>query len=163
MQVDREGLRGAKNKRTREIEAAMIAVAVKFAETVPDGFEGDGVAFLQTVYKTPPLQLQVRSDTAAKAARFERLMLSASNLRVIRGIRALGAAGRAGAEASATDLAGRPLEEPGARRQAAGEPTTRGRCDTWSRPLCRRGHRAGRAQLRRPRTPNKCVTVYGVA
>jgi hypothetical protein len=63
----------------------MQAVAVKFAEAVPDAFEGDGVAFLQTVYKNPALPLSVRLDAAAKAARFERPMLSATNMRVIRG------------------------------------------------------------------------------
>lgn len=64
--------RGAKNKRTREVEAAMEAVAVKFAEAVPDAFNGDGVAFLQTVYKNPALPLPMRLDAAAKAARFAR-------------------------------------------------------------------------------------------
>ena len=74
---------GARNKRTRDVEAAMKEVAVQFAEAVPDAFQGDGVAFLQTVYKNPALPLAVRLDAAAKAARFERPMLSASNVRVI--------------------------------------------------------------------------------
>jgi hypothetical protein len=75
---------GAKNKLTREVEAAMKAVAEEFAEAVPDAFTGDGVAFLQTVYKDPKLPLAVRMDAAAKAARFERPMLASSNVRVIR-------------------------------------------------------------------------------
>ena len=70
--------------RTREVEAAMKAVADGFAEAVPDAFAGDGVAFLQTVYKDPKLPLSIRMDAAAKAARFERPMLASSNVRVIR-------------------------------------------------------------------------------
>ena len=75
--------RGAKNMRTREVEAAMKVVADEFAEAVPDAFAGDGVAFLQTVYKDPKLPLSTRLDAAAKAARFERPMLTSSNMRVI--------------------------------------------------------------------------------
>ena len=70
--------------RTREVEAAMKAVADEFAEAVPDAFAGDGVAFLQTVYKDPKLPLSIRMDAAAKAARFERPMLASTNVRVIR-------------------------------------------------------------------------------
>jgi hypothetical protein len=62
----------------------MQAVAERLKETVPHAFEGDGVAFLQTVYRNPTLPLSVRLDAAAKAARFERPMLSATNMRVIR-------------------------------------------------------------------------------
>ena len=58
------------NIRTREVEAAMKAVAEE--------------AFLQTVYKDPKLPLSIRMDAAAKAARFERPMLASSNVRVIR-------------------------------------------------------------------------------
>lgn len=72
--------------RTRDVEAAMKVVADEFAEAVPDAFAGDGVAFLQTVYKDPKLPLSTRLDAAAKAARFERPMLSATNMRVIRSI-----------------------------------------------------------------------------
>ena len=64
----------------------MKTVAEEFAEAVPDAFTGDGVAFLQTVYKDPKLPLAVRMDAAAKAARFERPMLASSNVRVIRSI-----------------------------------------------------------------------------
>ena len=78
--------RGAKNKRTRQVEAAMKAAAANFAEVVPDAFAGDGVAFLQVVYKDPSMPLAVRLDAAAKAARFERPMLATSNVRVIRRI-----------------------------------------------------------------------------
>ena len=80
---------GGKNQRTREVEAAMKVVAAQFVEAVPDVFQGDGVAFLQTVYKNPALPLIVRLDAAAKAARFERPMLSASNVRVIRDVKDL--------------------------------------------------------------------------
>jgi hypothetical protein len=61
-------------------------VAERLKETVPHAFEGDGVAFLQTVYKNPTLPLSIRLDAAAKAARFDRLMLSATNMRVIRSL-----------------------------------------------------------------------------
>ena len=77
---------GAKNKRTREVEAVMKAVAEEFAEMVPDAFAGDGVALLQTIYKDPKLPLGIRMDAAAKAARFERPMLTSSNVRVIRSV-----------------------------------------------------------------------------
>jgi hypothetical protein len=62
----------------------MQAVAERLKETVPHAFEGDGVAFLQTVYKDPSYPLSTRLDAAAKAARFERPVLSATNMRVIR-------------------------------------------------------------------------------
>src|SRR4051794_3102516 len=101
--------RGAKNKRTREVEAAMETVAAKFAEAVPDAFEGDSVAFLQTVYKNPTLPFPVRLDAAAKAARFERPILSATNMRMIRSLHDLSdeelASVRAEAEKEAADLA----------------------------------------------------------
>ena len=64
----------------------MKAVAKEFAEAVPEAFAGDGVAFLQTVYKDPKLPLGVRIEAAVKAARFERPMLASSDVRVIRGL-----------------------------------------------------------------------------
>jgi hypothetical protein len=69
---------GAKNKRTVAIEAAMQVVAAKFKDEVPAAFEGDGVAYLQTVYRDPALPVDVRIDAAAKAARYERLALAAT-------------------------------------------------------------------------------------
>jgi hypothetical protein len=72
--------------RTRAVEDAMKAVEKEFAEKVPEAFAGDGVAFLQTVYKDPRQSLNVRMDAAAKAARFERPMLASTNVRVIRRI-----------------------------------------------------------------------------
>jgi hypothetical protein len=59
----------------------MQEIAVKFAEAVPMAFAGDGVAFLQTIYKDPSQPLSVRIDAASKAARFERPMLSNTNVR----------------------------------------------------------------------------------
>ena len=64
----------------------MKVVADEFADAVPDAFAGDGVAFLQTVYKDPKLPLSTRLDAASKAARFERPMLSATSMWVIRSI-----------------------------------------------------------------------------
>ena len=72
---------GVPNKRTREVEAAMEVVAAQFKRQVPEAFDGDGVAFLQTVYRNPGVAVEVRIDAAAKAARFERPTLSAVAVR----------------------------------------------------------------------------------
>jgi hypothetical protein len=55
----------------------MEFVAQKLKQTVPDAFEGDGVAFMQAVYRDPSFSLELRLDAAAKAARFERPTLAA--------------------------------------------------------------------------------------
>jgi hypothetical protein len=68
---------GAKNKRTLAREAAnkevMDALREEFGDQV---FEGDGVAFLQTIYKNPKMPIEMRVDCAKNAARFERPALS---------------------------------------------------------------------------------------
>ena len=51
---------GARNKRTRAVEAAMEVVREKFEAAVPAAFEGDGVAFLQVVYRDPANPIEVR-------------------------------------------------------------------------------------------------------
>ena len=68
---------GAKNKRTVAVEAAARAVAERFKAEVPTAFEGDGVAFMQSVYRDPSFSHELRLDAAAKAARFERPTLAA--------------------------------------------------------------------------------------
>ena len=68
---------GAKNKRTVAVETAARAVAERFKAEVPTAFDGDGVAYLQTVYRDPSARQELRLDAAAKAARFERPQLSA--------------------------------------------------------------------------------------
>ena len=70
--------RGAKNKRTLESEAEMKAAAEELAATMPSAFPGDGVAYLQSVYKNPENPLRLRIDAAAKAARFERSIKASS-------------------------------------------------------------------------------------
>jgi hypothetical protein len=69
---------GAKNRRTIAIETAMQVVTAKFKDEVPAAFDGDGVAYLQTVYRDPVLPVDVRIDAAAKAARYERPALAAT-------------------------------------------------------------------------------------
>ena len=59
----------------------MEVVAAQFKRQVPEAFDGDGVAFLQTVYRNPGVAVEVRIDAAAKAARFERPTLSAVAMR----------------------------------------------------------------------------------
>jgi hypothetical protein len=68
---------GAKNKRTVAVEQAMQIVAEKLKEAVPNAFEGDGVAFMQSIYRDPSFPVELRLDAASKAARFERPALGA--------------------------------------------------------------------------------------
>jgi hypothetical protein len=68
---------GAKNKRTVAVEAPARAVAERFKAEVPIAFEGDGVAYMQSVYRDPSFSHELRLDAAAKAARFERPALAA--------------------------------------------------------------------------------------
>src|ERR1700761_8918615 len=69
--------KGAKGKRTVAVEHAMHVVAEKLKQSVPDAFEGDGVAYMQSVYRDPSFPQELRLDAAAKAARFERPTLAA--------------------------------------------------------------------------------------
>ncbi len=59
------------------VEHAMEVVAEKLKQVVPDAFEGDGVAYMQSVYRDPAFSMELRLDAAAKAARFERPTLAA--------------------------------------------------------------------------------------
>ena len=52
-------------------------VAAKFKNQTPEAFDGDGVAYLQTVYRDPGLPVDMRIDAAAKSARYERPALAA--------------------------------------------------------------------------------------
>ncbi len=69
--------KGAKNRRTVAVEHAMQVVAEKLKQAVPEAFEGDGVAHMQSVYRDPSFPQELRLDAAAKAARFERPTLAA--------------------------------------------------------------------------------------
>src|ERR1700742_1237891 len=70
-------VKGTPNRRTAAVEAAARAVAERFKAEVPTAFDGDGVAYLQTVYRDPSAPQELRLDAAAKAARFERPTLAA--------------------------------------------------------------------------------------
>jgi hypothetical protein len=74
---------GAKNKRTREREAAMQEAAARLEGTIDGAFQGDAHAFLTAVYKDPAMPLNVRVDAAKAAVSFEKPRLNASehNLR----------------------------------------------------------------------------------
>jgi hypothetical protein len=67
----------SKNRRTVTVETAMQIVAERFKAEVPMAFDGDGVAYLQTVYRDPQQPTEFRMDAAAKAARYERPALAA--------------------------------------------------------------------------------------
>jgi hypothetical protein len=69
--------KGAKNQRTVAVEQAMQVVAEKLRQSVPNAFEGDGVAYMQSIYRDPSFSQELRLDAAAKAARFERPTLAA--------------------------------------------------------------------------------------
>jgi hypothetical protein len=69
---------GAKNRRTVAVETAMQVVAERFKAEVPMAFDGDGVAYLQTVYRDPQQPTVLRIDAAVKAARYERPALAAT-------------------------------------------------------------------------------------
>ena len=69
--------KGARNQRTVAVERAMQVMAEKLKQAVPDAFEGDGVAYMQSVYRDPSFSHELRLDAAAKAARFERPTLAA--------------------------------------------------------------------------------------
>jgi hypothetical protein len=68
---------GANNKRTVAVEQAMQVVAEKLKEAMPGAFDGDGVAFMQSVYSDPSFPVELRLDATSKAARFERPALGA--------------------------------------------------------------------------------------
>lgn len=69
--------KGAKNVRTKAVEAAVQVAAAVLAEVIPDAFEGDAHAFLMAVYKDPRNPIDLRLDAAGKAIRFEKPALAA--------------------------------------------------------------------------------------
>src|SRR6476659_7249044 len=70
-------VKGTPNRRTAAVEAAARTVAERFKAEVPNAFEGDGVAYMQSVYRDPSFPQELRLEAAAKAARFERPTLAA--------------------------------------------------------------------------------------
>lgn len=67
---------GARNRRTKAIEAAAEETAAKIAEAIDGAFEGDAHALLMTVYKNPLNEMALRIDAAKAAIRYERPALS---------------------------------------------------------------------------------------
>lgn len=68
--------RGAKNRRTREVEAAAIAAAEQIGLAVPDAFTGDAHAYLMAIYKDPRQPTELRLEAAGKAIRYEKPALA---------------------------------------------------------------------------------------
>lgn len=69
--------KGAKNKRTREREAAMTATADKVKASIKGAFDGDAHALLMSIYKDPKCSIELRIDAAKAALRVEKPSLSA--------------------------------------------------------------------------------------
>ena len=69
---------GAKNKRTKEREAALQEAAARIEGTIEGAFQGDAHAFLIAIYKDPEMPLNVRVDAAKAAISFEKPRLQAS-------------------------------------------------------------------------------------
>lgn len=67
---------GAKNKRTREVEAKVAETAERLSAVIPGAFDGDAHALLMAVYKDPSHPIQVRLDAAGKAISFEKPRLT---------------------------------------------------------------------------------------
>lgn len=68
--------RGAKNRRTREVEAAAFEAAERIGLAVPDAFTGDAHAFLMAIYKDPRQPVELRLEAAGKAIRYEKPALA---------------------------------------------------------------------------------------
>jgi hypothetical protein len=73
---------GARNKRTREIEAAADAAREAIEEKIPEAFQGDAHALLMTVYKDPAQDWPLRIDAAKAAIKFEKPALSSVEAKV---------------------------------------------------------------------------------
>ena len=67
---------GAKNRRTKAVEAATVEAASKIAEAIDEAFDGDAHALLMAVYKNPANEMALRIDAAKAAIRYERPALS---------------------------------------------------------------------------------------
>lgn len=69
--------RGAKNLRTRELEAKMAEAARVMQEAMPGAFQGNAHDFLMFVYKNPDAAMKDRLAAATAAAPYEKPKLSA--------------------------------------------------------------------------------------
>jgi hypothetical protein len=70
--------KGAKNRRTKEVEAATAEAAAQIEAALGEAFEGDAHALLMAVYKNTALDLPLRLDAAKAAIRFEKPALQAT-------------------------------------------------------------------------------------
>jgi hypothetical protein len=68
--------KGTPNKKTAEQKAAIKAAVEKAVGQLEEPFEGDGYAFLATVYKDTRQPIGVRLDAAKTAIAYERPRLS---------------------------------------------------------------------------------------
>jgi hypothetical protein len=68
--------KGTPNKKTAEQKAAIKAAVEKVVGRLEEPFEGDGYAFLATVYKDTRQPIGVRLDAAKTAVAYERARLS---------------------------------------------------------------------------------------
>lgn len=69
--------KGAKNRRTQALEAAVKETAEILEDVIPDAFEGDAHAFLMKIYKDPAQDIHLRVDAAKAAVRYEKPALAA--------------------------------------------------------------------------------------
>jgi hypothetical protein len=72
--------RGSKNKFTLAKEQVRAKAAQMMNETIPDAFKGDGVDFLQAIYKNPEFDFEVRMEAATRASQFERAKKTESTI-----------------------------------------------------------------------------------
>jgi hypothetical protein len=69
--------KGAKNKRTRDLEERVREVSASIEAALPGAFKGDAHALLISVYKDPNHPLPLRLDAAKAAISFEKPKLAA--------------------------------------------------------------------------------------
>lgn len=68
--------RGAKSRRTIEIELKAQATAKAIEGALPNAFDGDAHGLLMMVYKDPGQPIELRIEAAGKAIRYEKPALS---------------------------------------------------------------------------------------
>jgi hypothetical protein len=72
---------GSKNKLTTALKQIRDEAIKKINEDLgPDAFKGDGVAFLQAIYKSPHFDADMRMDAATRASQFERAKKTESTI-----------------------------------------------------------------------------------
>ena len=69
---------GSKNRRTKAREAALIEAQKKIGKELGGAFEGDAHALLMLVYKDPSQPIELRTDAAKSAIRYEKPALAST-------------------------------------------------------------------------------------